>query len=701
MCLTLPMLVIMLNRPMKKITALLLSLLTVGIASAQKGQSEWVYRGNNGKLVYKTTPAGDRIMDFSHAGYMGGGVALPVVPVKRLVKPSGTNDDTQLIQNAIDEVAAMPLKGGFRGAVELAPGAFTCSGSIILSVSGVVLRGSGSGEGGTTIKMIGSPHTAIVIGRGNTKGALGRTEKADSSTVGAASTLITDTYVPSGSMSFTVADASGFAVGDIVNINRPVTEAWIHFMEMDNMWRDGKKQTWIKAGARGITKRNITAIEGNKLTLDIPLADSYDARFLNPPGTAVVKIVPAPRVVQVGVENTHIQCPPLEIDYGHAPYAGVRVGGDDCWLKDVYCEETMNTTVLAGNRITMEKVIVKHTYANLGASKPTDFSLEGSQNLIDRCEITGGNMYFVWTSSLIPGPNVLLNCTFKGIGSRIQPHQRWATGLLVDNCTVPDGGIDFMNRGIAGSGHGWTMGWAVAWNCIAKTYVIQNPPGAVNWAIGCIGRREQTARLFDSNPVLPDGNFDSHGFPVEIQSLYLAQLTERVGIQGIKNIGYEANSKKMFPNKLVNVLPVKTDRDKVLGLNLTFARPVNTSNVKGTTRQFGGEKAVDGNIGTYWCTADGVTNAILEIDMEGPVNMNTLQLNEALGQHVEEYKVEAQLDSDWKLLAHGTTIGKKLVVKFPETIAWKVKLTVLKAKTNVAISNFGLYLAKVGSGSKI
>jgi hypothetical protein len=568
-------------------------------------------------------------------------------------------------------------------------------------VSGVVLRGSGSGEGGTTIKMIGGPHTAIVIGRGNIKVALGRTEKADSSIVGAATTLITDTYVPSGSTSFIVADASGFAVGDIVNINRPVTEAWIHFMEMDNMWRDGKKQTWIKAGAHGITKRKITAIEGNKLTLDIPLADSYDARFLNLSGTVVVKVIPAPRVVQVGVENIHIQCPPLEIDYGHAPYAGVRVGGDDCWLKDVYCEETMNTTVLAGNRITMEKVIVKHTYANLGASKPTDFSLEGSQNLIDRCEITGGNMYFVWTSSLIPGPNVLLNCTFKGIGSRIQPHQRWATGLLVDNCTVPDGGIDFMNRGIAGSGHGWTMGWAVAWNCIAKTYVIQNPPGAVNWAIGCIGRREQTARLFDSNPVLPDGNFDSHGFPVEIQSLYLAQLTERVGIQGIKNIGYEANSKKMFPNKLVNVLPVKTDHDKILGLNLAFARPVNTSNVKGATRQFGGEKAVDGNIGTYWCTADGVTNAILEIDMEGPVNMNTLQLNEALGQHVEEYKVEAQLDSEWRLLVHGTTIGKKLVVKFPETIAWKVKLTVLKAKTKVAISNFGLYLAKGGSGSKI
>jgi hypothetical protein len=258
-----------------------------------------------------------------------------------------------------------------------------------------------------------------------------------------------------------------------------------------------------------------------------------------------------------------------------------------------------------------------------------------------------------------------------------------------------------MNRGIAGSGHGWTMGWAVAWNCIAKTYVIQNPPGAVNWAIGCIGKREQTARLFDSNPVLPDGNFDSHGSPVEIQSLYLAQLMERVGVQGIKNLGYADNSKKMFPNKLVNTLPVKTDHDKILGLNLAFARPVNTSNVKSSTRQFGGEKAVDSDIDTYWCTTDGVTNATLEIDMEGPVNMNTLQLSEAPGQHVEEYKVEAQLDSDWKLLAHGTTIGKNLVVKFPETRAWKVKLTVLKAKTNVAISNFGLYLAQGGPNNKI
>ena len=81
--------------------------------------------------------------------------------------------------------------------------------------------------------------------------------------------------------------------------------------------------------------------------------------------------------------------------------------------------------------------------------------------------------------------------------------------MLVDNCTAPDGGIDFANRGVAGSGHGWTMGWGVAWNCVANFYVIQQPPGAMNWAIGCIGDRLKTARYFDTAPVLPEGTFDA------------------------------------------------------------------------------------------------------------------------------------------------------------------------------------------------
>jgi len=666
------------------------------IVWAQKGKSQWVYIGKDGKLAYKTTAAGDRIMDFSHAGYVGGGVRLPVVPVKRVVQATGGNDDTQFIQNAINEVAAMPLINGFRGAVQLSTGTFTCSGSLTISASGVVLRGSDSANGGTVIKMTGPHHTAIVIGVNNTNIPLGRTEKADNNE-GSKKTTFADAYVPSGATVFTVVDATGFSVGDTLIISRPVTAAWLHFMQMDNLSRDGKPQTWLRKSAKEIIKRKITNINGSRISIDVPLPDSYNAQYLNPPGTIVAKYRPSPRITRVGVEDLRIECPPLEIDYAHAPYSGIRIGGDDCWVKNVFCKETMNTTVLAGNRITMERVIISHTYTNLGASKPSDFSLEGSQNLIDRCEITGGNTYFVWTSSLVSGPNVLLNCTFRGIGSRIQPHQRWATGLLVDNCTVKDGGIDFMNRGVAGSGHGWTMGWAVAWNCIAKTYIIQNPPGAANWAIGCIGERQQTARLFDSSPILGEGFFDSYRVPVAIPSLYLAQLAERLGKKALKNINYAGNTSAMFANKLVKPLPVKQDINKTLGINMAFGRPVNTSDVRGNTRKFGGEKGLDGNSKTYWATNDGITAGFFEIDMEGPVNINALQLSEALGKRIEAYKIEAQVNSDWKLLSEGTTIGDNLVIKFPEVTAWKVKLTVMKANNYIAINNFALYLIKHSS----
>jgi hypothetical protein len=195
-------------------------------SSAQKSdsnpgaQSEWVYKGTDGKLKYKITPTGDRIMDFSHAGYMGGGVALPVVQVKKNVKPSGGADDTELIQSAVNEVEALPLENGFRGAVLLEPGVFTCSGAISISADGVVLRGSGINK--TTLKITGDRHTAIVIGKG--RNAQTATEVRND--FKAAETYISDKYVPSGAVSFRIADTKGLAVGDLIEIRKPVTKAW-------------------------------------------------------------------------------------------------------------------------------------------------------------------------------------------------------------------------------------------------------------------------------------------------------------------------------------------------------------------------------------------------------------------------------------------------------------------------------------------
>ena len=489
-------------------------------------KSEWVRPGFLGHLTYKTLPAGDRIMDFSYAGYMGGGVCLPTVPVKKWISPSG-GDDTAVIQNAINEVSQMELKDGFRGAVLLAPEIFNCSQTLTIKSSGVVLRGSGSGPDGTTINMTGSPHLCISIAGGTEPKPAGK------------AVAIADAYVPSGSFTFHVKDAGGLKPLDTILIDRPATPTWVKFMGMDTLVRNGKAEHWVSGEM--YTERTIKAISENLITLDVPLADSFDSRYLNPPGGAVVKCDLHERPTQIGVEHLHIVSPPLAATIDQPLNRAVRMDGvSDAWVSDLKVENTHNSFYFSGNtsRITIDSVDIHHAVASIGAAKPEDFWTGGTQTLVNRCSSTGDNVFYFSTGARMMGPVVVLNCVFHGNG-HIQPHMRWATGLLIDNCKVPESGIDLMDRGIMGSGHGWTVGWSVAWNCVAKSYTIQQPPGSMNWAIGCIGTEATSTQPGSPNgPKLPSGIFESRGVPVNPSSLYLAQLKERLGPQALANIGY-------------------------------------------------------------------------------------------------------------------------------------------------------------------
>lgn len=500
--------------------------LCLQIQVAPAAPSEWVYLGSDGKLTYKTLPAGDHIMDFSYAGYMGGGVKIPAVPVKKTVSPSG-GDDSMSIQNAINEVSQVDLRDGFRGAVLLAPGFFICRKTLAIDASGVVLRGSGSGANGTTIKMAGSPHLCFSIGSGAAAKAMGRPA------------FFTDAYVPSGVSSLHVDKSDAFRTGDSVLIYRPATPAWVHFMGMDTLVRDGRPEHWVSGEMQ--VERTIKSIAGNLITLDVPLADSFDARYLNPPGGSVVKCDLSGRLTQIGVENFRLVSPPQAVTINQPHNKAMRMDGvSDAWVRDLKVENTVNSFYFGEHtsRLTIDGVDIRHDTASIGSAKPEDFWAGGTQTFINRCSAAGNNVFYFSTGARMMGPVVVLNCVFHGNG-HIQPHMRWATGLLVDNCKVPEGGIDLMDRGIMGSGHGWTIGWSVAWNCTAKSFVIQQPPGSMNWAMGCQGAAETSSQPGDkSGAKLPPGILDSHGLPVTPASLYLAQLRARLGAQALSNIGY-------------------------------------------------------------------------------------------------------------------------------------------------------------------
>ena len=131
-------------------TYMIFTLLTAS-AEAQENNSTLVYPGEDGKLVYVPDDDGNVIPDFSYAGYMGGGVKLPELPVKITLEPVEGDDSIQ-IQRAINRISDMPPdENGFRGAILLKKGIYDLRSPLWIVTGGIVLRGEGNGPEDTVL----------------------------------------------------------------------------------------------------------------------------------------------------------------------------------------------------------------------------------------------------------------------------------------------------------------------------------------------------------------------------------------------------------------------------------------------------------------------------------------------------------------------------------------------------------------------
>jgi hypothetical protein len=476
--------------------------------------STWVYAEVSGKLHYKPLDGnGDAIMDFSSAGYMGGGVAIPTVAVAKTVAPSG-GDDTSAIQAAIDAVSAMPLQNGARGAVLLQAGKFVLASPLRISASGVVLRGSGTGATGTVVTAQSAADFILRIS-GSGSATLGTT------------TAITDPYVPSGSSTFGVSDAGQLAKGDSVYVQRPVTSAWVTFMGMDGLKApDGGPQTWIAPGTIHQWDRVVTAVAGNQISVDAPISDSIDAKYVT--GAAITKFTYPGRIAQVGLEDIEFDCPARSAT---SQFPFVRVDAViDGWVRNVVDHNFTNGIWLgpAVKRFTVVDTSVTHDPTTFTTSAaPFDFWIDGQQTLVFRSSSEGGNkIWYYATQDDTRGPNVLLDFNGTGTASHVVGHQKWATGALVDDAAIT-GGVTFGDNGDLGAGEGWSMGWGVIWSSASDVGVMA-PPGGMNWAIGNAGAE------LDTTP--PVGTYESMNAPIGMKSLYLAQLCDRLGPSAVAAI---------------------------------------------------------------------------------------------------------------------------------------------------------------------
>ena len=501
--------------------------------------SKWVHYNSQGTLVYKALDAqGDKIMDFSTAGYEQGAKPIPSVPVEAKVSPSGA-DDTANIQEAIATVSALPVnaKTGLRGAVLLEPGSYTVSNSLTITASGVVLLGSGSGvspSNSTVITMspAATPYPLVILGT-----------SSNAPTYIGSSTVITDAYLPAGTLTVHVASTAGLSVGTTVIIHRPVTAAWESFMGMTpadlGTTCSGSPCNWITVGSDALrTDRTIIAIHGKQIVLDAPMSDSIDSTYCGVDGATLQAYTFSGRISQVGVENLRAiaPVPPNNLVPPTPTYQlVVTYSVINAWIRNLAAQDTLQSVNIGdySKQLTVRNVAIKHTVTQTDDAQFEEFFIAGgTQVLIDTVSDVADDTFFFATSSATQGPNVLRNGKFEG-NSSIEPHQRWATGLLIENTKVTaiphstQGNVNLWDRGDYGTGQGWAIGWGVVWNSSANDFLIQQPPGSENWCIGCVGTQVTKAAPGGST-VLPQGAIDSPGVYVSPSSLYEAQLMQRV-----------------------------------------------------------------------------------------------------------------------------------------------------------------------------
>jgi hypothetical protein len=234
------------------------------VAPIALADSEWVRTGVTGRLIHVPDAEGDRILDFSRVGYQGRGTELIPSDVPNVITISPiAGDDTAHIQAAINSVAAMPLVDGFRGAVLLQAGHYDINTRLTIGASGVVLRGVGRESSDTVLHGRGTSQRPLVEVLGSGSPSFTGNPKRN----------MIDKVVPAGATSFRVDSTAGLDVGDTVRVERPSTAAWIAAIGMD-VPLDGD-EGWEPNTVNIRFDRTITRIEGNRVFLDAPLANSF------------------------------------------------------------------------------------------------------------------------------------------------------------------------------------------------------------------------------------------------------------------------------------------------------------------------------------------------------------------------------------------------------------------------------------------
>lgn len=556
---------------------------SVPLPEGEEWQSELVNVDDEGIITYNKDEDGFILPNFSHAGYKNGNVAIPDVPVVKTLTAIEGKDNTQQIQDAIDEIGAMALNAdGIRGALLLKKGLYKIKGPIYIHYDGVVLRGEGNdGDPANSTVLYdyfrdtdgySSKRNVIVLGnRTNDSWGLNKNNVEN----------IIDDIVPVGSYKIRIAKNENYKDGDLVRIDHPCTQAWLEAVDYGDVGEG--KTPWSTSTAPINYHRYVKSVKHSdtetEITLDAPVFYSLNRSL----SQCTIYRFQGNSMQNIGIENLRIDMANTGIpDAQHAWNAVGFRNAENCWAKDVVALHFGQAGFFTSRstRITMERCYSLDPVGVVTGERMYNFNnAENSQLILFKeCYGRGGRHNFVSNGTSTTSGCVVYNCKSEGSRTSSEGHRIWTQGMLFDSYEDfnPISGsaalatLGFYNRYQMGSGHGWAMAHGVMWNCNMVTdhttaeakknspvgtrgqIFCEKPPTSQNYAIGCFVERESDVKTYRRSIGYVEGTNVPGLYP---QSLYKAQLDER-----LKNyVGLGEQDKSKSENSAISIYPNPAD----------------------------------------------------------------------------------------------------------------------------------------------
>lgn len=316
-------------------------------------------------------------------------------------------------------------------------GTYNVDGQLKIDSSGVVLRGSGMGAGGTVLLGTGKDRQTLIR-------IVGKNDRTRGNEI-----KISDVYVPVNANKLTLTNAS-FKVGNNIIVHRPSTKKWITDLGTETFGGGLSSLGW-KPGDRDIFwDRKVVSVDGNTITVDAPITTALDTTY----GGAFVAAYNWPgRINNVGVENISLQSTfdaANPKDEAHRWMAITMENVMDGWVRQVIFKHFAGSAVdvlETAKRITVEDCKSLEPISEIGGQRRYSFFTTGQQTLIQRCYAENGYHDFA-VGFCAPGPNAFVQC------QSILPYNfsgaidSWASGVLFDIVNVDGNALRFGNRGL-------------------------------------------------------------------------------------------------------------------------------------------------------------------------------------------------------------------------------------------------------------